>query len=111
MPPADPASRAGGTPEASGDWSSGTFGKETKLSITNSLAMWPTLIIAGCLWCNSLLLIVVFAFALWNRAIDPFSGHASLITLTLGFSLYMPIRMTRKYRQGIPFNQENGSSL
>jgi len=30
MPPADPASRAGDTPEASGDWSSGTLGNNMK---------------------------------------------------------------------------------
>jgi hypothetical protein len=93
-------------PEASRDRSLGTFGKNMKATRENTRIMRPTLILAGAIWVNSVILIALFAFAFFVYGLGAFSGPLAALPLTFGFSLFVAIRLTQRYRQGIPFNDE-----
>jgi hypothetical protein len=98
--PADPASRAGSTPEASSDWSSGTFGKQMKTALWMSFA---TLLITSL----TVSLVSLAAPAVysnrppgmpWPILTDTFFSYGRWIFLLAFPSLYFSIRASKVCR-------------
>jgi len=94
-------------PKASRDRSLGTFGKN-KMNTTraDSHIMRPTLILAGLAWINSAILISVFFFLLIAYGMNTFAGPLAFLLLAIGFSVLVAIKLSKRYKQGIPFNDD-----
>jgi len=94
-------------PEASRDRSLGTFGRN-KMNTTRADAriMRPTLILAGLAWINSAIGIFVFFFLLIAYGMNTFEPSLAFLPLAIGFSVFVAIQLSKRYKQGIPFNDD-----
>ena len=68
--------------------------------------MRPTLILAALAWINSASGISVFFFLLIVHGMNTFEGSLAFLPLAIGFSVFVAIQLTKRYKQGIPFSDD-----
>jgi len=68
--------------------------------------MRPTLILAGLAWISSAIGISGFFFLLITYGMNIFEPSLAFLPLAIGFSVFVAIQLSKRYKQGVPFNDD-----